>query len=106
MLILAKNLEAMIVNDELVDRIAELARLEFEGEKKEAIKNDMNRMLNLIEKLNELDTTNVEPLKYMNEFTNVLREDKVEQTISQAEGLKNAPSKDSDFFKVPKVLNR
>lgn len=88
-----------------VDEVAHLARLEFSTENsKEQILNDMNRMLGFIDKLNELDTSNVEPLTYMTNESNVLREDVAKQTITQKEALKNAPRKDSDYFKVPKVI--
>lgn len=96
----------MKIDNQEVDRIAGLAKLQFEGEEKEAIKADMNRILTFIEKLSELDTDNVEPLLYMTEEVNHLREDDVTQEITQEEALKNAPSKDSDYFKVPKVLSK
>ena len=92
----------MEVNDELVDKVAKLAKLDFEGESKEAIKADMQRILGFVEKLQAVDTTGVEPLEYMTEEDLRLREDHSEQTITKEEALKNAPSADSDFFKVPK----
>ena len=88
-----------------VDEIAHLARLEFNDEAKGEIVNDMNRMLAFVDKLNELDTDKVEPLIYMSEERNVLREDEVKQTLTQKEALQNAPKKDSDYFKVPKVID-
>jgi len=88
-----------------VDEIAHLARLEFNADSKNDILNDMNRMLAFVGKLNELDTENIEPLIYMTNETNVLREDDVKVTLTQAEALKNAPKKDSDYFKVPKVID-
>jgi aspartyl-tRNA(Asn)/glutamyl-tRNA(Gln) amidotransferase subunit C len=88
-----------------VDEIAHLARLEFNDESKNEVLNDLNRMLTFIDKLNELDTNNVEPLIYMTNESNILREDKPEITVSQKEALKNAPNKDSDYFKVPKVID-
>lgn len=96
----------MKIDTETVDKIAHLARLEFEKEAKENIINDMNNMLSFIDKLNELDTSNVEPLVYMSDEVNVLRDDEVIHTITQQEGLKNAPKKDSDYFKVPKVIDK
>lgn len=89
-----------------VDEIAHLARLEFKDEAKQQIVNDLNRMVAFVGKLNELDTENVEPLIYMTEERNILREDEPEITISQKEALKNAPKKDSDYFKVPKVIDQ
>ena len=94
------------INQDTVDKLATLSRLEFNGKEKEEIINDLNRMLDFVSKLNEMDTTNVEPLIYMNEEKNVLREDEVKQTISQKEALSNAPKKDSDYFKVPKVVEK
>lgn len=96
----------MDITDRTVDDLAHLARLQFEGEEKQAIKKDMNRMLEFMEVLNEIDTKDVEPLIYMTEETNVIREDVSKSTITQEEALKNAPDKDSDYFKVPKVLKK
>ena len=96
----------MKIDDKTVDNIAYLARLEFEKESKEEMKNDITRMLEFVNKLNELDTEGVEPLIYMVDETNMLRDDISEQTISQKEALMNAPKKDSDYFKVPKVVEK
>lgn len=89
-----------------VDEIAHLARLEFNEETKPDILNDMNRMLDFMDKLNELDTDNVTPLIYMTDERNVLRQDEPEVSITQKEALKNAPKKDSDYFKAPKVIEQ
>ncbi len=94
------------INEDTVDKIAHLARLEFNGDEKKKIISDMNNMLQFIDKLNELNTDNVEPLIYMSEETNKLREDEMKQDVSQDEALKNAPKKDSDYFKVPKVVDK
>ena len=96
----------MEVNDELVDKVASLAKLEFKGEQKEAIKEDMKKILNFMETLNEVDTNDVAPLKYMTEGTLSLRNDEAHSSITQKEALSNAPAKDSDYFKVPKVLSK
>jgi aspartyl-tRNA(Asn)/glutamyl-tRNA(Gln) amidotransferase subunit C len=96
----------MKIDDHTVDHLANLAKLEFEKEAREEIIKDLNRILSFIDKLKELDTTDVEPLIYMNDEVNVLREDEVKQEISQKEALSNAPKKDSDYFKVPKVLDK
>lgn len=89
-----------------VDEIAHLARLEFDEQGKKEIQNDLNRMLQFVGKLNELDTEHVEPLIYMTDERNVLREDEPSVTVTQDEALKNAPRKDSDYFKVPKVIDQ
>jgi aspartyl-tRNA(Asn)/glutamyl-tRNA(Gln) amidotransferase subunit C len=96
----------MEVNDEMVDKLANLARLQFKAEEKEGIKNDLQRMIQFVEKLNEVDTTGVEPLLHMSGQLNVLREDEVKGSVETAEGLKNAPVHDEQFFKVPKVIKK
>jgi len=96
----------MEVNDELVNNIALLARLEFEEHEKEEIKLDMQKMISFIEKLNELDTTGVEPLLHMSDNVNVLREDEVKESITREEALLNASIHDEQFFKVPKVIRK
>ncbi|MEJ7827676.1 MAG: Asp-tRNA(Asn)/Glu-tRNA(Gln) amidotransferase subunit GatC [Segetibacter sp.] len=96
----------MEVNDELVDQLAHLARLSFEPTEKEEIKKDLQKMVSFIEKLNEIDTTGVEPLLFMTDEVNVLREDAVKGSISREEALLNAPHKDDLFFKVPKVIRK
>ena len=89
-----------------VDEVAHLARLEFDAAAKEVMVKDMNNMLAFVEKLNELDTTGVEPLIYMTDESNILREDVVKETITQKEALLNAAKKDSDYFKAPKVIDK
>lgn len=96
----------MEITDELVDHIANLARLEFSGENKAAIKADLTRIIGFVDQLNEVDTNGVEPLIFMMDSINVLREDEVKETITQAQALMNAPSKDSDYFKIAKVLKQ
>ena len=96
----------MEVNDALVENLARLSRLQFNDSEKTEIKKDLQRMIHFVEKLNELDTTGVEPLLHMSSNVNVLREDIVEGSVSRADGLKNAPSSDGIFFKVPKVINK
>lgn len=96
----------MKITDEIVDHIAHLARLEFEGEAKTAIKQDMENIISFMEVLQQVDTENVEPLIFMSNEINRLREDVAEVTLTQAEVLKNAPKKDSDYFRIPKVLDK
>ncbi|MBC7687841.1 MAG: Asp-tRNA(Asn)/Glu-tRNA(Gln) amidotransferase subunit GatC [Aquabacterium sp.] len=96
----------MEVNDALIDKLANLARLQFDDIEKAGIKNDLQRMIQFVEKLNELDTTGVEPLLHMSDNINVLRDDEVKGSISLEEALKNAPLHDGQFFKVPKVIKK
>lgn len=96
----------MEVNDELVDDLARLARLSFVKEEREEIKGDLQKMIAFIEKLNELDTTGVEPLLHMSDAINVLRKDEVQGSVTMQEALANAPLHDGRFFKVPKVVKK
>ena len=96
----------MKVTEEIVDHIAHLARLEFEGDKKVAIREDLERIIDFMDKLQEVDTSNVEPLVFMTDEVNRLREDVAVATLTQEEVLKNAPKKDSDYFRIPKVLDK
>ncbi len=94
----------MQINDEIIDKLSNLAKLEFNDSEKQEIKADLSRILDFVEKLQQVNTDGVEPLIYMNEDVNVLRTDEAKITISKEEALKNAPLKDSDYFKVPTVL--
>ena len=96
---------AQKIDIKTVEEVAHLARLEFTEEGKVDILNDMNRMLAFVDKLNEMDTDGVDPLIYMTDEKNVMREDEPKETLTQKEALKNAPKKDSDYFKVPKVID-
>jgi aspartyl-tRNA(Asn)/glutamyl-tRNA(Gln) amidotransferase subunit C len=96
----------MEVNDELVDKLAHLARLSFTNTEKERMKRDLQQMITFVEKLNEVDTSNVEPLLFMTDEVNVLREDEVQGSVSREVALQNAPLKDEQFFKVPKVIRK
>jgi aspartyl-tRNA(Asn)/glutamyl-tRNA(Gln) amidotransferase subunit C len=96
----------MNIDTKIVDEVAHLARLEFDEKAKEEIIGDMNRMLSFIDKLSELDTANVEPLIYMTDEVNVMRDDEPIVSITQADALKNAPKRDSDYYKAPKVIEQ
>jgi len=96
----------MKITDEKIDTLAHLSRLSFEGKEKDNIRQDLENILAMCEKLKEVDTNGVEPLIYMSESHTVLRNDEVIQEISKSEALKNAPKSDSDFFRVPKVIEQ
>ena len=72
----------------------------------EKIKDDLSSILGFVDTLSEVDTEGVEPLIYMSEEVNTLREDNIANEVSQKNALKNAPQKDSDYFKVPTVLKK
>lgn len=96
----------MKITEETVDHIAHLSRLEFEGEAKKEIQANLERIITFMDKLQEVDTEGVEPLIFMSSEVNRLREDAPVTTVSQEEALKNAPKKDSDYFRIPKVLDK
>ena len=96
----------MEVNNKLIQDIAKLSKLKFDDSAEEKMKADLGKMLAFVDKLNEIDTEGVDPLIYMSEEVNVLREDKVTEETSQKDALKNAPEKDSDYFKIPTVLKK
>lgn len=96
----------MNIDNELVERLAELSKLEFGESEKEKLKKDLQGILNLVEKLQEVNVDGVEPLIYMTDEKNVLRKDTIKDMVSKEEALLNAPQKDSDYFKVPKVIKK
>ncbi len=94
----------MEITDEMVKNLADLSRLTFNSLEKEEIKKDLQRMISFVEKLNELDTGNVEPLLHMTDAVNIYREDIVQGSMPKEDALKNAPMADNNYFKVPKVI--
>jgi aspartyl-tRNA(Asn)/glutamyl-tRNA(Gln) amidotransferase subunit C len=96
----------MEVNDAMVEKLAHLARLKFNEEEKQEIKSDLQRMIAFVEKLNELNLDGVEPLLHLSDEVNVLRNDEIKGSVSREEALKNAPSHDDQFIKVPKVIKK
>jgi len=96
----------MTIDKETVDKIAHLARLELSPGETDEMITDMSKILDFMAKLNEIDTAGVEPLVYMTDEVNVLREDVVEQQITHQEALQNAPKHDEDYFLVAKVIEK
>jgi len=94
----------MSVTRKDVEHIAELARLKFKDEELESFTVQLNEILAYMEQLNELDTENVEPLLHPVENSNVFRNDLMKPSIDREDALKNAPDKDEEYFKVPKVI--
>ncbi len=94
----------MTIDKDTVEKIAHLARLELTGEEKKAMIKDMNKILGFMDKLNEIDTSGIEPLVYMTNGVNSLREDVIKQEITHEEALLNAPKQDGEYFLVAKVI--
>ncbi|TDG35923.1 Asp-tRNA(Asn)/Glu-tRNA(Gln) amidotransferase subunit GatC [Pedobacter changchengzhani] len=96
----------MILDAKAIYKIADLARIHIEEKDVDTLIPEMNKILSFMEKLNELDTANVAPLVYMNETTNIWRQDVVKQEIATVDGLKNAAKHDEQFFMVPKIIEK
>ena len=92
---------ANVISDETIEYVGILAKLELSPEEKEEAKKDMGRMLDYIDKLNELDTTGVEPMSHVFPVNNVFRKDVV---TDRDEILANAPAKKDGAFMVPKTV--
>ena len=92
------------ISDETIEHVAILAKLELNEEEKECAKKDMGEMLAYIDKLNELDTTDVEPMSHMFPINNVFREDVVLNGDGSANTLANAPEKNDGGIKVPMTI--
>lgn len=96
----------MEITSHLIDKLASLAKLEFDSKARGEIMRDMNEMLAFVEKLQEVDTAGVEPLIHLSEDENLLRSDVVSTEITRQEALLNAPVQDTAYFKVPVVVKK
>ncbi|MGZ3766723.1 MAG: Asp-tRNA(Asn)/Glu-tRNA(Gln) amidotransferase subunit GatC [Mucilaginibacter sp.] len=94
----------MNIDKETVEKVAHLARLELGEDEKNKMIKDMNKILGFMDKLNEIDTSGIEPLVYMTNERNVLREDVVRHDVTHEEALLNAPKHDENYFLVAKVI--
>lgn len=95
---------ANIISDETIEYVGILAKLELSDEEKENAKKDMGEMLDYIDKLNELDTSSVEPMSHVFPVNNVFREDVVTNGDGREKTLANAPEQKEDSFVVPKTI--
>lgn len=95
----------MAVSIDEVKHIAKLAKLKFSDDELEDFTHRFNDILKYMEMLNQVDTSNIEPLSHPVEMTNVFRDDKLNKSVSTDDALKNAPESDGEFFRVPKVIS-
>jgi aspartyl-tRNA(Asn)/glutamyl-tRNA(Gln) amidotransferase subunit C len=93
------------INKALVKKVAKLSRLELTEAEVEEFTGQLSAILDYVEKMNELDTTDVEPLAHCLPISNVFREDRVGESLGTERTLANAPQRDGEFFKVPKILD-
>jgi len=95
---------AKTIDLDLVRHIGRLSRIELTDEQADALGRQLGNILGYFDKLQELDTTDVAPMAHAVELRNVFGEDVVRPSLSPAQALANAPQRDGDFFKVPKVI--
>jgi len=93
------------IDEAQVRKVAKLSRLELTEAEVEEFTGQLSAILGYVEKMNELDTDGIEPLAHCLPVSNVLREDRVTESLGTEKALANAPQRDGDFFKVPKILD-
>lgn len=96
----------MRINAETIHKVADLARIEIKETEVDGLIDEMSKILTFMEKLNELDTSAVEPLVYMNAEVNVWRADEVRQDLEVSVALQNAALHTESFFMVPKIIEK
>ena len=94
----------MKITKEIVHKTAHLARLHIEESREEQMIEDLQNMVDWVDKLNEVDTDHVEPLTNMSFQVNAFRTDEAKPHLPYKEVFKNAPKHDSEYFRVPKVI--
>lgn len=95
----------MQVDKKLISKLEKLARLKLSEAESTKIQRDLTNILQMVSKLEELDLDNVEPLIYITEEVNVLREDEIKNQVDREAALSNAPDRNEEHFKVPKVID-
>ena len=93
------------IDKELVKKVAKLSRLELTDPEVEEFTGQLSAILEYVEKMNELDTDNVKPLAHCLPISNVFRADLPKESLGSEKALANAPQRDGNFFKVPKILD-
>ena len=93
------------IDEPQVRKVAKLARLELTDAEVQEFTGQLSAILEYVEKMNELDTGNVEPLAHCLPVSNVFRKDCVKESLGTEKALANAPQRDGEFFKVPKILD-
>jgi aspartyl-tRNA(Asn)/glutamyl-tRNA(Gln) amidotransferase subunit C len=92
------------IDEGQVRKVAKLSRLELSEEEVQEFAGQLSAILDYVERMNQLDTSNVEPLAHCLPISNVFREDVVKESLGTQKSLANAPETDGAFFKVPKIL--
>lgn len=94
------------VDNKLITSLSKLAKLKFDKKASEKIKSDLDAILGFVDSISNVNTDGIEPLIYISQEINVLRDDEISSKVSQKDALKNAPQKDSDYFKMPTILKK
>ncbi|MCR4435839.1 MAG: Asp-tRNA(Asn)/Glu-tRNA(Gln) amidotransferase subunit GatC [Clostridiales bacterium] len=94
----------MKITFEIIEHVADLARLNLTESEKQKLTSEMANIIGYVDKLNQLDTTNVPPTSHVKPISNIFREDVVKESFDREKILSNAPSRDNGCFKVPKVV--
>jgi len=96
----------MEIDKTLILKLEKLSRLTFNETEREELMGDLSNILNLVKKLDEIDTSGIEPLTHINTKVQPLRDDQANQSINRDQALSNAPDQNGAFFKVPKVIEQ
>ena len=95
----------MKLDKTVVKYTATLARMRLSEAELELLSSQLNDVLKYVEKLNKVDTSNVEAMNHVLPLKNVYREDKISKSLTVEDALANAPDKDGNLFKVPKIIS-
>ena len=95
----------MVIDDKMIDYIGELARLKLQENERESAKNEMNKIIDYMDTLNQIDTNGIEAMSHAFPVKNVFRKDEVKPSINREDLLLNAPDKSEEAFKVPKTFD-
>ena len=95
----------MEISEREVSHIAALSRLLLSGEEKEVFQKQLSGILLYVDKLNEIDTDNVEPVSHVLKMDNVFREDGLRVSLDLEDALVNAPERSGNFYRVPKIID-
>ncbi len=96
----------MAIEESVISKLEKLSKLKLTDAERTEMKGDLEKMINMVDKLAEVDTVGVEPLVYMHDEKNVLRADKVDNMIDRESGLGNAPKRVGNYFAVPKIIQK
>lgn len=96
----------MMVTDEMINKLSRLSRLSFSEKEKEELRDELEKMIGFMDKLNEVDTSGVSPFLHISQEQNVFRQDEVTGELDSEKVFLNAPAREGNFFKVPKVIKK